>query len=79
MREKWLALWACVAAAEFALLDLLGKVAGRSVGDLLGGVRRRDIAIYRASGKRGNTPEQEIEYMATTDMRAGAAQVTEDG
>src|SRR5947208_9782857 len=28
-----LALWVCVAAAEFAVLDLLGKVAGKSIGD----------------------------------------------
>ena len=52
-----LALWVCVAAAEFAMLDLLGKLAGKSIGDLLGGAMRRDIAVYRASGNRGNTPE----------------------
>ena len=48
-----LALWVCVAAAEFAVLDLLGKLAGKSIGELLGGVKRRDIAVYRASGNRG--------------------------
>ena len=51
-----LALWVCVAAAEFAVLDLLGKKTGKSIGDLLGGVKRREIAVYRASGIRGNTP-----------------------
>ncbi|MBM3460430.1 MAG: mandelate racemase/muconate lactonizing enzyme family protein, partial [Armatimonadetes bacterium] len=53
-----LALWVCVAAAEFALLELLGKASGKPLTDLLGGARRREIAIYRASGNRGNTPEQ---------------------
>jgi L-alanine-DL-glutamate epimerase-like enolase superfamily enzyme len=67
-----LALWVCVAAAEFAILDMLGKIAGRSVGDLLGGVRRRDIAIYRASGNRGNTPEQEIVYLKKIVAESGA-------
>jgi L-alanine-DL-glutamate epimerase-like enolase superfamily enzyme len=67
-----LALWVCVAAAEFALLDLLGRVAGRSLGDLLGGVRRRDIAIYRASGNRGNQPEQEVEYLQKIVAESGA-------
>lgn len=67
-----LALWVSVAAAEFALLDLMGKVAGKSVGDLLGGVRRRDIAIYRASGNRGNTPEQEIDYLKKIVAESGA-------
>src|SRR5689334_4894229 len=67
-----LALWVCVAAAEFALLDLMGKVAGRSLADLLGGARRRDIKIYRASGNRGNTPEQEVEYLKKVVAEGGA-------
>lgn len=67
-----LALWVCVAAAEFAVLDLLGRVAGKSVGDLLGGARRRDIKVYRASGNRGNTPEQEVEYLKTVVAESGA-------
>src|SRR5207237_6373114 len=48
-KYQGLALWVCVAAAEFALLDLLGKVAGKSVGELLGGVKRREIAVYAAT------------------------------
>src|SRR5262249_27829144 len=67
-----LALWVCVAAAEFAILDLLGKLQAKSVGDLLGGVRRRDIAIYRASGNRGNKPAQEIEYLKKIVAESGA-------
>lgn len=67
-----LALWVCVAAAEFALLDLLGKLSGKSLGDLLGGVLRRDIAIYRASGNRGNTPAQEIDYLKKIVAESGA-------
>ncbi len=67
-----LALWVCVAAAEFAVLDLLGKLSGRSIGDMLGGVQRRDIAVYRASGRRGNTPEAEVEYLRTLIAETGA-------
>lgn len=67
-----LALWVCVAAAEFAILDLLGKTAGKSIGELLGGVQRRDIAIYRASGNRGNTPAQEIDYLKRIVAESGA-------
>jgi L-alanine-DL-glutamate epimerase-like enolase superfamily enzyme len=59
-----LAFWVCVAAVEMALLDLLGQVSGKCIGDLLSpGVVRRDIAVYRASGQRGNKPEEEIEYL----------------
>ena len=59
-----LAFWVCVAAVEMALLDLLGQVCGKPIGDMLSaGVVRRDIAVYRASGKRGNTPAEEIDYL----------------
>ncbi|HEU5119197.1 MAG TPA: mandelate racemase/muconate lactonizing enzyme family protein [Isosphaeraceae bacterium] len=71
-KYQGLALWVCVAAAEFAVLDLLGKVSGLSVGDLLGGVRRREIAVYRASGNRGNTPEAEIEFLQKIVAESGA-------
>src|SRR4051794_15539820 len=71
-KYQGLALWVCVAAAEFAVLDLLGKVAGKSVGDLLGGVRRRDIAVYTASGNRGNTPEAEVAYLKRIVAESGA-------
>jgi len=71
-KYQGLALWVCVAAAEFALIDLLGKVAGKSVGDLLGGVKRREIAVYRASGNRGNTPEEEVAYLRKIAAESGA-------
>jgi L-alanine-DL-glutamate epimerase-like enolase superfamily enzyme len=44
-----LALWCCVAWVEFSLLDMLGKIAGKPVGELLGGVVRRKVPIYAAS------------------------------
>ena len=71
-KYQGLALWVCVAAAEFAVLDLLGKLAGKSVGDLLGGVKRREIAVYRASGVRGNTPEEEVAYLKQIVAESGA-------
>ena len=52
--------WVCVASVEFAILDLLGKIAGKPVGETLGNVYQRKVAIYRASGNRGNKPEEEI-------------------
>jgi L-alanine-DL-glutamate epimerase-like enolase superfamily enzyme len=67
-----LAFWVCVAAAEFAILDLLGKRTNQSIGDLLGGVRQREINVYRASGVRGNAPEAEIEYLKKLVAETGA-------
>ena len=70
-----LAFWVCVAAAEIAVLDLLGKLAGKPIGDLLGGVRQREIAVYRASGNRGNRPEEEIEFLKKLVAETGARAV----
>lgn len=71
---KWqgLAFWVCVASVELAILDLLGKVARQPLGQLLGGVVRQEMAVYRASGNRGNTPEQEIEYLQKVVAETGA-------
>ncbi len=70
-KYQGLALWVCVAAAEFAILDLLGKITGKTLGDLLGGVQRREVAVYSASGNRGNTPEQEIDVSQAVGLRDG--------
>lgn len=56
-------LWAPYAATEMAVLDLLGKLTNQSIGELLGGVKRREIAVYRASGNRGNSVAEEIDYL----------------
>jgi L-alanine-DL-glutamate epimerase-like enolase superfamily enzyme len=71
-KYQGLALWVCVAGVEFAILDLLGKLAGVSVGTLLGGTKRREVAVYRASGTRGNTPEAEVEDLKRMAAESGA-------
>ncbi len=69
-----LSFWVCVAAVEMALLDLIGQTSKHAVGELLSkdGVRRRDIAVYRASGKRGNRPEEEIDYLHKLQAETGS-------
>lgn len=71
---KWqgLPFWVCVASLEVAVLDLLGKIANKPIGDLLGGVVRKEIAVYRASGNRGNSPEAEIDYLKKIVAETGA-------
>ena len=68
-----LALWVGVAAAEMAILELLGRVSGKSISQLFGGVRRKDIAVYRASGRRGNSPEEEVDYLRQLVEEIGAS------
>ncbi|MDQ3258442.1 MAG: mandelate racemase/muconate lactonizing enzyme family protein [Acidobacteriota bacterium] len=71
---KWqgLPFWVSVASTEFAILDLLGRIAGKPVGELLGRIVRREVAVYRASGNRGNSPEKEIEYLRKLIGETGA-------
>ncbi len=71
---KWqgLPFWVSVAVVEIAILDMLGKVAGKPLGELIGKVQRKEIAVYRASGNRGNSPEAEIEYLQKIVAETGA-------
>jgi len=57
------ALWNPVAWVEMAILDLLGRVADRSIADLLGGALRESCPFYVASGRRDSTPEEEIDHL----------------
>jgi L-alanine-DL-glutamate epimerase-like enolase superfamily enzyme len=67
-----LALWCPVALVEFAILDLLGRRTGQSLGELLGGVIRTSVPFYVASGRRDTTPEQEIDYLKGLIEKTGA-------
>lgn len=70
-----LALWCPVAWVEFALLDMLGRIAGKSIGELMGGVVRREVAYYIASGRRDTTPQEEVEYLLRLVESTGARAV----
>jgi L-alanine-DL-glutamate epimerase-like enolase superfamily enzyme len=52
--------WVPLAAAESAILDLLGKIAKRSVADLLGGQRRKRINLYIANNHRSKSPAESL-------------------
>ncbi len=69
------AFWCCVAWVEFSILDLLGKIARKPVGELLGGVVRREGAIYVASGNRDTTPEEEVAILVKGIEQTGAKAV----
>lgn len=67
-----LPLWCSVAYLELAVLDLLGKAAGKSIGRLFGERIRDKINIYVASGNRGTTPQEELEILAKWVEEVGA-------
>lgn len=56
-----LALWVPLATIEFAIFDMLGRIAGKSIGELVGEIHNPKIAVYQANGDRGITAEETIE------------------
>jgi L-alanine-DL-glutamate epimerase-like enolase superfamily enzyme len=70
-----LALWSPQAWVEFAVLDMLGRIAREPLGALLGEVVRQEVACYVASGRRDTTPEQEIEHLRKLLEESGARAV----
>ncbi len=57
-----LALWVPLATIEFAVLDLLGKIANKSIGLLIGEeIHNPKVAVYRANNYRGKTAQESIE------------------
>lgn len=74
---KWqgLPFWVSMAAVEIAILDLLGKASGKSLGAILGTVTQQRIGVYRASGNRGNAPEAEIAYLQQQVEETGASAI----
>ncbi len=58
-----LALWVPMATIEFAILDMLGKMIEKSIGQLIGEIHNPKIAVYQANGERGITAELTIEHL----------------
>jgi L-alanine-DL-glutamate epimerase-like enolase superfamily enzyme len=69
------AFWCPVAYVEQSLLDLLGKVAKKPVGELLGGVIRKEIPVYLSGSGRETTAEQEVAVYARGVEHTGAKAV----
>ncbi len=70
-----IAFWNPVAYVEHSLLDMLGKMAGISVGNLLGEVYRTEIPVYMSSTRRDTTPEEEIAWVGERVAATGAKAV----
>jgi L-alanine-DL-glutamate epimerase-like enolase superfamily enzyme len=67
-----MAFWCCVGWAEFSLMDMLGKLANKSIGELLGGVVRKQAAVYMSSLRRDTTPQQEVDWIGKRVAETGA-------
>lgn len=58
-----LALWVPLATIEFAILDMLGRLVNKSIGQLIGEIYNPKIAVYQANGERDITAELTIEHL----------------
>jgi L-alanine-DL-glutamate epimerase-like enolase superfamily enzyme len=67
--------WSAQAWVEFAILDMFGRILDKPMGELLGGVVRKKIPYYVASGRRDSTPEEEVEYLQSLVEETGARAV----
>ncbi|MEM7373435.1 MAG: mandelate racemase/muconate lactonizing enzyme family protein [Bacteroidota bacterium] len=55
--------WTCVAHAELAILDMLGKVAARPVADFFGSSLRKKIPVYLSTFDRVSSAEAYIDQI----------------
>src|SRR3954451_21750172 len=53
------AFWLPVATVEQSLWDLLGRTSKKTVGELMGGVLRKEVPVYLSGSGRETTAEQE--------------------
>ena len=58
-----LALWVPMATIEFAILDLLGRIANKSIGQLIGEIHHPTIAFYQANSERDITGEEVLKHL----------------
>ncbi|MEX0981494.1 MAG: mandelate racemase/muconate lactonizing enzyme family protein [Bacteroidales bacterium] len=71
-KYQGIALWIPLATIEFAILDMLGRIAGTPMCQLLGDQHHSKIAVYRANNNRGLSAKESLETILTTVQESGA-------
>ncbi len=69
------ALWIPLATVEMAILDMLGRIAKKSMGELIGDIHNTEIAIYRANNNRGRSAEESIKRIKARQIKTNAKAV----
>jgi L-alanine-DL-glutamate epimerase and related enzymes of enolase superfamily len=67
--------WCPVAYIEQSILDMLGKVAGKSVAQLCGGIIRNEMDIYLSGSGRDTTAEAEVDVYVKSAALTNATAV----
>jgi L-alanine-DL-glutamate epimerase-like enolase superfamily enzyme len=52
-----------LATIEFAILDMLGRVAGKAMGELFGEIHHPEVAVYQATEYREKSVEESLELI----------------
>jgi len=69
-----LAIWVPLATIEFAMLDMLGRIAEKSMGELIGDIHHSRIAVYQANNYRGKSAQESLkliqEHVAKSQAKA---------
>jgi L-alanine-DL-glutamate epimerase-like enolase superfamily enzyme len=68
-------LWIPVATVEMAILDMMGRIANKSMGELIGDIHTTDIAIYSANNNRGRSAAESLESIKALQAETGAKAV----
>lgn len=67
--------WLPVGSVEQSLWDLLGRVAGKPVAQLMGGIRRKEIPVYLSGSARELKAEEEVDIYVRGVEATGAKAV----
>ncbi|MEN6335763.1 MAG: mandelate racemase/muconate lactonizing enzyme family protein [Phycisphaerales bacterium] len=62
-RLSGLALGVPLATVEFAILDMLGRIAGKPMGQLIGDIRQPQVAVYQATEYREKSVEESMDLI----------------
>jgi L-alanine-DL-glutamate epimerase-like enolase superfamily enzyme len=62
-----------LATIEFAILDLLGRIAGRSIGQLIGEIHHPEVAVYVATEWRERPLEETVDLIRKAVSRYDAS------
>ncbi len=63
-RLSGLALGIPLATLEFAILDMMGHIAGKSMGQLIGDIHHPEVGVYQATEYRDKPVEESMELIA---------------
>lgn len=71
--------WNAIGHLDLLALEAIGQAAKKPVHDLVGGAKRREVAVYLSTRDRTTTPEQEIDEFLLPRLEATGAKAIKLG